>query len=89
MSDQIIIEIAKVLEMWNPLGASANSVDSLDGYKCEAIDIFSCCEIMPGQNKVAAATKQVLEQAFGLSLNEREVEEAAKEISDIMNKRAP
>jgi hypothetical protein len=89
MSDQIIIEIAKVLATWNPLGASANSVDSLDGYKYEAMDIFSCCEIMPGQNKMAAATKQVLEQAFGLSLNEREVKEAGKELLDIMNKRAP
>ena len=89
MSGQIIIEIAKVIETWNPLGASANSVDSLDGYKYEAMDIFSCCEIMPGQNKVAAATKEVLEQAFGLSLNQREVEEAAKEILEIMNKRTP
>ena len=89
MSGQIIIEIAKVIETWNPLGASANSVDSLDGYKYEAMDIFSCCEIMPGQNKVAAATKEVLEQAFGLSLNQREVEEAAKEILEIMNKRKP
>ena len=39
--EQQIIEIAKIIEDWNPLGEAANSIDQLEGYRYEAMDILS------------------------------------------------
>ena len=41
MHEEQITLVAKVLEEWNPLGDAANTVDGLDGYRYEAIDIIS------------------------------------------------
>ncbi|MDX8387288.1 MAG: hypothetical protein R8M46_01990 [Ghiorsea sp.] len=86
MSEQKITEIAKVLETWNPLQGEEHSIDSLEGYKYEAMDILSSYKLMSGTNKVATATKQVIEQAFGISLRKKEVEQAAIQIANIINK---
>ena len=44
MNEELIIKVANVLEEWNPLGEAANTVEQLDGYRYEAIDI-----ILPAQ----------------------------------------
>jgi len=51
MHEEQITEVAKVLEEWNPLGDAANTVDGLDGYRYEAIDIISTIEHLQARIK--------------------------------------
>ena len=81
MKEETIVEVAKVLERWNPLGERANSIESLEGYRYEAIDIISCYQMMKSSDQVAEATKLVLEQAFDLMLTESDVQKSAREIT--------
>ena len=78
MHEEQITEVAKVLEEWNPLGDAANTVDGLDGYRYEAIDIISTIELLAGPNKVKKAMEQVLTEAFNIELDQAELAEAAK-----------
>jgi len=84
MKEKIIIEVAKTLEAWNPLGERANSIEDLYGYKYEAMDIISTAEIMYGNTNFKKAVKQVLDQAFDLSVDGPELEKASKEIEKII-----
>ena len=78
MHEEQITEVAKVLEEWNPLGDAANTVDGLDGYRYEAIDIISTIQLLSGPNKVRKAMEQVLTEAFNIELDQAELPEAAK-----------
>ena len=65
MHEEQFDQVAKVLEVWNPLGEAANTVDDLDGYRYEAIDIISTIELLSGANKVKKAIEQVLTNGHG------------------------
>ena len=71
MNEELIVPVANVLEEWNPLGEQASSVDGLDGYRTEAIDILSSSSILKKPIKEVIAT--VLAQAFDLSLDESQL----------------
>ena len=83
MHEEKIDQVAKVLEVWNPLGEAANTVDDLDGYRYEAIDIISTVELLSGANKVKKAIEQVLTQAFDFELDQSELAEAAKKVGSV------
>ena len=68
MNKDLIAAVANILGSWNPLGEKANSVESLDGYRIEAIDILSSSKIL--RIPIKKAVKDVLEQAFDISINE-------------------
>ncbi len=85
MKEETIVQVAKVLETWNPLGEAANSVEQLDGYRTEAIDIISTTNIIFGRGKVERAVEGVLTQAFEIELNSGELAQAAKEIGSILD----
>jgi len=51
MNEEQILNVAKVLEEWNPLGEAANTEEQLDGYRYEAIDIISTVQIVNGPGK--------------------------------------
>ena len=84
MHEEQITEVAKVLEEWNPLGDAANTVDGLDGYRYEAIDIISTIELLAGPNKVRKAISQVLTEAFNIELDQAELAEAAKRVEGLL-----
>ena len=85
MRDDQIAQVAKVLEEWNPLGDEANTVEQLEGYRYEAMDIISTINILPGPITVEKAIKQVLTQAFNIELNQAMLAKAAKEIECVLN----
>ncbi len=70
MNEETIIQVAKVLEHWNPPGEAANSIDQLDGYCTEAIDIISTTKIKYGRKHVESVIEDVLTQAFAIELTE-------------------
>ena len=85
MKEETIVQVAKVLETWNPLGEAANSVEQLDGYRTEAIDIISTTNIIFGRENVERAVEGVLTQAFEIELNSSELAQAAKEIGNLLD----
>jgi hypothetical protein len=85
MNEEQVIKVAKVLEEWNPLGEEANTVEQLDGYRYEAIDIISAIQIVNGPGKIKESIEQVLTQAFNVDLNKAKLEEATKRIKDLLS----
>ena len=85
MNEEQIINVAKVLEEWNPLGEAANTVEQLDGYRYEAIDIISTIQIVNGPGKIKESIEQVLTQAFNIELNQVKLAEAANKIKSIIS----
>ena len=69
MHEEQITQVAKVLEEWNPLGDAANTIDGLNGYRYEAIDIISTVEMLSGTSKVKKAISQVLTESFNIELD--------------------
>ena len=84
MTEEQIIKVAKILEEWNPLGEKANSIEQLDGYRIEAIDIISTIRIVNGPAKVRESIEQVLTQAFKIQLNEVKLAEAAERVKNVL-----
>ena len=84
MKKETISKVASVLDVWNPLGEKAKSVEGLDGYRIEAIDILSTINIIRGSNKIEKSIMQVLSQAFDIKVDYLEASKAAKEISNIL-----
>jgi len=87
MKEDEIIQVANILEEWNPLSEGANSIDDLDGYRIEAIDIISSTNIIYGTKKVKMAIETVLTQAFGIELDQSKLTEAAIKIEAILTNR--
>lgn len=83
MNEELIISVANILEEWNPLGEQASSVSELDGYHTEAIDILSSTRILKQPVRKALAT--VLSQAFGLSLDEAQLNHYSKKIEQVIS----
>ena len=86
MEEEIILEVAKILQEWNPLGDRANAIDQLEGYRYEAIDIIATIDIMPGSNRIEKAIAQVLSGAFNLELDKTALSKAAKDVGRALGK---
>ncbi len=84
MHEEQIIQVAKILDEWNPLGEVANTIEQLDGYRYEAIDILSAISIFHDSNIVKNSIENVLTQAFDIELNEAELIEAAKKVEKLL-----
>ncbi len=39
MKEETIQEVSKILDEWNPLGEHASTIEDLNGYRTEAIDL--------------------------------------------------
>ncbi len=88
MEDYLIEEVANILSEWNPLGSRAEDISDLDGYRTEAIDIIFNIQmdkmLEKNRSKAANIVKQVLNEAFDLSLSESECLEPAKRIYSVI-----
>ncbi|HIP94797.1 MAG TPA: hypothetical protein EYH20_05620 [Leucothrix sp.] len=82
--EQEIIEVAKIIEDWNPLGEMANSIDQLEGYRYEAMDILSTIDIIYGKDRIKDAIETVLIQAFNIELDQIKLEKATSEIQNML-----
>jgi hypothetical protein len=84
MKDETVEKVAKILSEWNPLGEKAGTVEDLNGYRVEAIDIISTPGMFYG-NDVEKAVSGVLEEAFDISLASDEVKLASEKIRKLLN----
>ena len=80
MDETQITKIAEVLTEWNPLGNKAANILDLDGYRTEAIDIIAAFNLPFDGATEQSKVMNVLNQAFDLSLNEKDCAEPAKKI---------
>ncbi len=76
------------MDEWNPLGDKASTINDLNGYRTEAIDILSTYEFFSGLSglTVQKAVKKVIEQAFDITVDENGLNNAAERISKIIDK---
>lgn len=84
MDETHIIKVAKVLSEWNPLGNKAHNIPDLDGYRTEAIDIIATFHLSVGGATERSGVMTVLNQAFSLSLSEKDCAEPARKIALIL-----
>lgn len=62
MNESVINSVSEILQQWNPLAERALSMDDLEGYRYEAMDIISTASI--AKKPVRDAVALVLSQAF-------------------------
>jgi hypothetical protein len=84
MDEKEIAEIAAILAEWNPLGDAAASIPDLEGYRIEAIDIIGAFGVFGRAKKIEIIVRDVLNQAFHLSLTRAECVEPAKRIQGVL-----
>lgn len=82
LSEEKIEQVSRVLSEWNPLGDRAGTIPDLDGYRIEAIDIL-CGLNLFGSANPAATVRDILNQAFDISLPIDECRDAAIRIASI------
>ena len=85
MKEETIQKVSNILNIWNPLGEKASTVEDLDGYRTEAIDILSTYSFFPGMT-VHKAVKSVIEGAFEITVDESGLNDAVEKISKIIDK---
>ncbi len=81
-------QIQKVMELlaaWNPLGDRVNSIEQLDDYRTEAIDILFHLSLSGSKASSARIVRDVLNQAFDLSLSLQECMDVGREISTFLD----
>jgi len=86
VNDKTITAVSKILTKWNPLGSRAASISDLDGYQTEAIDILFAIEVAPKSASIATIVRDVLNQAFDLSLDLKVCTQPANEIGVLLKK---
>ena len=83
MTDELISSIASILSEWNPLEDKAFTIDDLEDYKYEAMDVLSTIEITKAS--VENAVSQVLTQAFNITLKESELKYYCAKITQLLH----
>jgi hypothetical protein len=86
MNESQISKVAEILSEWNPLGNKAHNFPDLDGYRTKAIDIIASFHLPFGGATKGARVMTVLNQAFDLSLNEKDCAEPARKIALILER---
>lgn len=87
MNETQITKVAEILLEWNPLGNKADTVPNLDGYRTEAIDIIDAFQLPFGGTTATSKVMNLLNEAFDLSLNEKDCAEPTKKIAFILKQR--
>ena len=84
-NDQIQ-NVMTLLVKWNPLGDRANSIHDLDNYRTEAIDILFQHGLAGSKVNSARVVRDVINQAFDLSLSIGECSDIGGKIKAIISK---
>lgn len=80
----MIEKVMKILADWNPLGSRASTISDLDNYRTEAIDIL--CHFDLHKTKTAIIVREVINQAFDLSLSARDCAIVGRKIQELIKK---
>ena len=86
MEEKLNQKVMKILSDWNPLGDDATSVPDLDGYRTEAIDILFHVNLRSKKSNILDIVRNVLNQAFDLTLDKSECVKPEKQIEEILKK---
>ena len=78
--EENILKVTKLLTAWNPLGDKADSIKDLDNYRAEAIDILFNLDLRGPNGTPARIVRDVLNQAFDLSLSIEKCMEIGRQI---------
>jgi hypothetical protein len=79
-----IQKVMKILTDWNPLGSRASTISDLDNYRIEAIDIL--CHFDLNKTNTALIVRQVINQAFNLSLSKADCASVGRKIQGLIKK---
>ena len=82
IEDELIQKVMKILTDWNPLGSRANAISDLDNYRTEAIDIL--CHFDLNETNAAIIMREVINQAFDLSLSARDCAAVGRKIQELI-----
>jgi hypothetical protein len=85
IEDELINKVMKILTDWNPLGSRASTISDLDNYRIEAIDIL--CHFDLNKTNTALIVRQVINQAFNLSLSKADCASVGQEIQILLRKK--
>ncbi len=87
MDEEKIAQVAAVLSDWNPLGDRVQEVEGLNGYRTEAIDIIFDMDLRSARRveAISRSIRQILNQAFDMSLYDAECKEPASLIMQILS----
>jgi hypothetical protein len=85
IEDELIQKVMKILTDWNPLGSRASMISDLDNYRTEAIDIL--CHFDLNRTNTAIIVREVINQAFDLSLSARDCASVGREIQKLLKER--
>ncbi len=79
--EEHIQKVMQLLDTWNPLGDRSNSVEDLDNYRTEAIDILFHLDMGEPNDNPTRVVRDVLNEAFGLTLSLDECQDVAQKIA--------
>ena len=82
IEDELIEKVMKILTDWNPLGSRASTITDLDNYRTEAIDIL--CHFDSNRTNTAIIVREVINQAFDLSLSAQDCASVGREIQKLL-----
>ncbi len=83
--EEQIQRVMELLTAWNPLGNRADSIEQLDNYRTEAIDILFHLSLSHSKASSVRIVRDVLNQAFDLSLSLQECMDVGREISTFLD----
>ena len=83
--EEHIQKVIDLLTAWNPLGDRADSVEDLDNYRSEAIDILFTLELEGFKSTPVRIVRDVLNQAFDLSLSLEECMDIGRKILTVVS----
>jgi hypothetical protein len=84
IENELIQEVMKILTDWNPLGSRASTISDLDSYRTEAIDIL--CHFDLNRTNTAIIVREVINQAFDLSLSAADCAIVGRKIQELIKK---
>ena len=92
MDKKNILKIKEILTQWNPLGEQSSKISDLDDYETEAVDIIFHINTNihykktdHPEKRIQIIVKEVLNEAFGLSLTDKDCEKASESIYQVLN----
>ena len=82
--EEHIQKVMQLLVAWNPLGDRVNSIEQLDDYRTEAIDILFHLSLNGPNASPTRIVQDVLNEAFDLSLSLEECMDVGRKISTLV-----
>ncbi len=92
MDEEYILKIKEILTQWNPLGEQSSKISDLDDYETEAVDIIFHInteihfkKTTNPNKRIQIIVKEVLNEAFDLSLTDKDCEKTSESIYQVLN----